>query len=118
VPLNASVNDLRGGAELTLSKVAGDTRLGGGADRPEGRAAIQRDLDRLEKWADGNLTQFNKGKCKVLRLGGNSPRHQHRLGAAQLESRKGPGHPSGHQARHKPATCPCCKEGQQHPGLH
>ncbi|KAK4831023.1 hypothetical protein QYF61_014911 [Mycteria americana] len=30
--------------------------------------------------------KFSKGKCKVLRLGRNNPRHQHVLGATQLES--------------------------------
>ena len=83
---NIFINNLDEGAEHNLSKFTDDMKLGGRADTPEGPAAIQRDLDRLEKWADGNLTQFNKGKCKVLHLGGNSPRHQHRLGAAQLES--------------------------------
>jgi len=33
--------------------------------------------------------QFNKGTCKVLPLGRNSPRHLHSLGAAQLESSLG-----------------------------
>ena len=28
----------------------------------KGRAAVQRDIKRLEKWADRNLTKFNKGK--------------------------------------------------------
>lgn len=32
-------------------------------------------------WADSNLVQLNLGKGLVLHLGGNSPRHQQRLGA-------------------------------------
>lgn len=32
----------------------------------DGCAAIQNDVDRLEKWANGDLTKLNKGKCKVL----------------------------------------------------
>ena len=46
---------------------------------PEGRAAVQRDLDRLAIWADKNLMKFNKEKCKVLPLGRNTPRHQYML---------------------------------------
>ena len=60
------------------------TKLEGVADTPEGRAAIQKDLDRLEKWADRNLMQFNKGKCKLLHLGRNKPMHQYMLGAKWL----------------------------------
>ncbi|GAB0182191.1 mitochondrial enolase superfamily member 1 [Grus japonensis] len=67
------------------SQFADDTKLGGVADRPEGHSVIQRDLSRLEKWADRNLTKFNKGKCKVLHLGRNNPRHKYMLGATQLE---------------------------------
>jgi len=53
-------------------------------DTPD--AATQRDLDKLEKWTDKNLMEFNKGKCKVLHLGRNDTPHQHSLGADCLES--------------------------------
>ncbi|PKU38186.1 rna-directed dna polymerase from mobile element jockey-like [Limosa lapponica baueri] len=73
------------GAECTLCKFADDMKLGGVTDRPEGCAAIQRDLNRLEKWADRNLTKFNKGKCKVLPLGRSKPWRQYMLRTTQLE---------------------------------
>ena len=45
----------------------------------EGGVTIQRDLDRLQEWAHGNLMKFNKAKCKVLHLSQDNPPYQYRL---------------------------------------
>lgn len=47
---------------------------------------LQKDLNRLEKWADKNLMQSIKGKCQVLSLGRNNIMHQYKIGADWLES--------------------------------
>ncbi|KAK4821756.1 hypothetical protein QYF61_000817 [Mycteria americana] len=71
--LNIFISDLDDEADCTLGKFVGC-------------ATIQRDLNRLEKWADRYLVKFNKEKCKVLHLGRNNPMHQYMLGATQLQN--------------------------------
>ncbi|PKU39873.1 rna-directed dna polymerase from mobile element jockey-like [Limosa lapponica baueri] len=73
-------------ADCTLRKFADDTKLEGVPDTPQGFDVIQRDLNRLEKWADRYLAKFNKEKCKVLHLGRYNPMHQYMLGTTQQES--------------------------------
>ena len=76
VPFTIFFSDLDEGAECTVSKLADDTKLGEVAGTPEGCAAVQQELDRLESQAVAKQVRCNKSKCRVLHLGRNNRKYQ------------------------------------------
>jgi len=64
------LRDTDDGLKCTLSQFAVDIKLSSVVDILEGKEAIQRDLNKLERWVHVNLSiRFNIAKCKVLSLG-------------------------------------------------
>lgn len=47
--------------------------------KENGKAAIQRDLARLEEWANRSLMKFSEDKCKVLHLGRKKPWQKYKM---------------------------------------
>ncbi|KAK4810129.1 hypothetical protein QYF61_009524 [Mycteria americana] len=71
---------------IFINDIDSEIKCTSAIDVPEGRDVIQRDLDKLEKWACVNLMRFNKGKCRVLHLGRGNPWLQYRLGDDVIKS--------------------------------
>ncbi|KAF4796725.1 hypothetical protein TURU_081889 [Turdus rufiventris] len=68
------------------SKFADDNKLGACLNLLEGRRALQRDLEWLDRWAESNKMEFNKYNCRVLYFGHKSPLQCYRLGMECLDS--------------------------------
>ncbi|KAJ7424597.1 rna-directed dna polymerase from mobile element jockey-like [Pitangus sulphuratus] len=86
VLLNIFIEYLDAVVECTISKFAGDTKLGSAGGSHEGQEALQRDVDRLEHWTIISGMKFKKNKCQVLHLRQSNIGHKYRLGKERLQS--------------------------------
>lgn len=94
--------------------------LGGVFGRSDRCAAIQKDVNRLENWADKNFMQYSEVKYQVLHFWRNIPMHQYVQGATWLGrsfAEKNLAVLVDAKSDHEPAMCYCSKEGHQPPGL-
>ncbi|GAB0183118.1 hypothetical protein GRJ2_000777100 [Grus japonensis] len=71
------------GIKCSLSKFA-DDKLCGVVHMLEGRDTIERNPDKLERWACANHMKFAKGK--ILHMGQGNLKHNYRLGREWIES--------------------------------
>jgi len=74
------------GIECTLNKFSYNNKLCGELDMLEGSDAIQRDLDRLERWAHVNLMKFNRDRCRVLHMCWDNSKNKYKLGVEWIET--------------------------------
>ncbi|KAF7249946.1 RNA-directed DNA polymerase from mobile element jockey [Varanus komodoensis] len=80
------INDMEEGVNSLLIKFTDDTKTGAVATTEEQVLQIQKDLDRLWKWAGDNRMVFSVDKCKVLHMGHRNRCQKYRLGDKRLES--------------------------------
>ncbi|KAF7243722.1 Histone deacetylase 4 [Varanus komodoensis] len=75
---NLFISDLEEGVTNQLIRFADDTKTGAVVTTEEQMLKIQKDLDRLWKWAGDNRMAFSVDKCRVLPLGHRNGCHKFR----------------------------------------
>lgn len=77
------INDLDDVLDLVggfVSKFADDTKFGRIISTAEDRVKMQRDIDKLMKWAETWQMDFNSKKCKIMHFGNTNPGNSYCMG--------------------------------------
>lgn len=82
---NIFMSDVDDGTKCALSKSVEHVKLGGMVDPPHDCIAIERDVDKLEKWANGNLVKFRR-EVQSPETGKRQPHVSYRLRADGQEN--------------------------------
>lgn len=80
------INDIEAAIDtiMLVKKFADDTKACGVADKLEDCENLQEQVDKLYQWSMDWQMLFNKEKCKVIHVGGNSLRYDYKLGPDSL----------------------------------
>ena len=52
----------------------------------DGQSALQRDLIKVQEWAEKWKMEFNIGKCKIMHIGRKNPKNVYDMGGTELET--------------------------------
>ena len=77
------INDLDDVLDLVngfVSKFADDTKYGRIIRNDDDRRAMQRDIDKLNKWTETWQMDFNYKKCKIMHFGSTNPKYCYCMG--------------------------------------
>ena len=80
--------DMETTANQIIKKFADDTKIAQFIRKDEDAAELQATLDRLTAWATKWGMEFNVGKCHVMHVGKNNPRHAYSMCGLQLQQTK------------------------------
>ena len=80
------INDLDEEVEGWVGKFADDTKVGGVVDSLEGCQKLQRDIDRMQDWAEKWQMDFNADKCVVVHFGRSNGMKEYNIKGKTLSS--------------------------------
>lgn len=80
------INDFEVGVENEVLKFADDTKLFGVVSGKDSAMSIQRDLNKLLRWTDQSLMEFNIDKCRVMHMGNKNIEFRYKMKGCELKS--------------------------------